>query len=142
MNPEYLIKNVEIGTSKLEERIEATNKMYKAGYHVGINIAPIILVDNYQELYEGLLKNLAEKLEPQLKQEIFFELIFLTFGLANEKINGVAMKNVLNVFDREKMRGRGRGKYCYKKEYREEAQSFFIQMIKKYFEDGEIKYIV
>jgi len=40
------------------------------------------------------------------------------------------------------MTGRGRGKYWYKKEYREEAEMFFRNEIKKRFDCAQIMYIV
>ena len=40
------------------------------------------------------------------------------------------------------MTGRGRGKYTYKKEVRQEAEEYIRMLMKKYFPDNEIKYIV
>ena len=40
------------------------------------------------------------------------------------------------------MTGRGKGKYMYKNEYREDGKKFFIENMKKYFPSNEIKYIV
>ena len=51
VNPEYIINNVEFGTSRLKERIEAINKLVDANYEVGILIAPVIFVENWKELY-------------------------------------------------------------------------------------------
>ena len=51
VNPEEIINKVEFGTSRLKGRIEAINKLVEAGYKVGILIAPVILVENWKELY-------------------------------------------------------------------------------------------
>ena len=40
------------------------------------------------------------------------------------------------------MTGRGKGKYTYKKEVREEAESYLRDLMKKHFPNSEIKYIV
>ena len=40
------------------------------------------------------------------------------------------------------MTGRGRGKYTYKKEVRQEAEIFLRDLMRKYFQNNEIKYIV
>ena len=40
------------------------------------------------------------------------------------------------------MTGRGRGKYWYKKELREEGEKFFLENLKKYFHENKILYIV
>ena len=80
VNPQEIIKNVEIGTSNLEGRINAINKLCDAGYKVGILVAPIILVDNWKELYEGLFISLKEKLSDKVKKEAFFEVILMTYS--------------------------------------------------------------
>ena len=46
VNPDYIINRVEFGTSMLDDRINAINKLAEAGYHVGILIAPVIMVEN------------------------------------------------------------------------------------------------
>ena len=60
VNPQEIIKEIEIGTSPLKNRVEAINKLKKAGYPVGILIAPVVLVDNWKEKYEELVKYLSE----------------------------------------------------------------------------------
>ena len=52
VNPEEIINKVEFGTSRLKGRIEAINKLVEAGYRVGILIAPVILVENWKQLYK------------------------------------------------------------------------------------------
>ena len=61
VNPEEIINKVEFGTSRLKQRIEAINKLKDAGYKVGILIAPVILVDNWKELYLELIKQNTSK---------------------------------------------------------------------------------
>ena len=48
VNPEEIINRVEFGTARLNNRIEAINKLVEAGYKVGIIVAPIILIDNWK----------------------------------------------------------------------------------------------
>ena len=50
--------------------------------------------------------------------------------------------NSINLFDKNMMTGRGRGKYMYKNEYRSDGTKFMAEIIKKYFPENEIKYIV
>ena len=142
VNPDYIIRKIEIGTSKLHDRINAANSMYKAGYKIGINIAPIILLDNWQDMYRELFELLSNNLEKELKKQLFFELIFMTYGFANDTINKVALKGTIDVFDKDKMRPKGRGKYCYDYGIREDAADFFRQMIHYYFPSSKISYIV
>jgi len=142
VNPEDIIKKVEFGTSKLEGRINAINKLKKAGYKIGILIAPIILVDNWKELYSELIEKLANTLSEEVKKDVFFELIFMTYSYVHTKINEEAFPNAINLYDKQIMTGRGKGKYVYKKEIRVEAEIFLREKMKYYFPDNEIMYIV
>ena len=142
MNPEEIINRVEFGTSRLNERIKAINKLKEAGYKVGILIAPIILVDNWKDLYEELIKRLSEELSEEIKNEAVFELIFMTYSYVHKMINKEAFPNAINLFNPEIMTGRGRGKYMYKKETREKGEEFLRKTMKKYLPNVEILYIV
>jgi spore photoproduct lyase len=142
VNPEEIINKVEFGTSRLKERIEAINKLKEAGYKVGILIAPVIFVDNWQNLYLDLIKRLNEELSEQVKKDIFFEIIFMTYSYVHTKINEEAFPNAINLYNKDIMTGRGRGKYWYKNEIRKEGEIFFRNQLKKYFPNNEILYIV
>lgn len=142
VNPEEIINKVEFGTSRLNDRINAINKLKEAGYKVGIIIAPVIFTDNWEELYLELIKTLSEKLSNKVKMDVFFEIIFMTYSYVHDKINTEAFPNAINLFDKEKMRGRGRGKYMYKDEFRKNGEMFFRRELKKHFDGNKILYIV
>ena len=141
VNPNELITKIEFGTSNLKNRITAINKLCDAGYHVGIIIAPIILVPNWRIIYDELLVTLYKNLNDKAKSTIFFELIFMTYSYIHKMINQEAFPNAINLYNPDLMTVRGRGKYCYKKEIREEAERFFIDILKKYFPNNKIWYI-
>ena len=142
VNPEEIIENIEIGTSRLMQRINAINKLKEAGYKVGIIIAPVILVENWKALYLQLINILVENLEKKVKKDVFFEIIFMTYSYVHMKINEDAFPDKSSIFNKNLMTGRGRGKYMYKNEYRKDGEIFFRENIKKYFPNSEIKYIV
>lgn len=142
MNPQEIINKVEFGTSRLDGRIKAINKLKEAGYKVGILIAPIILVDSWKELYEDLIKRLSEELSEEVKKDAIFELIFMTYSYVHKMINREAFPNAIDLFNPDIMTGRGRGKYMYKKETREEAEKFLRYLMQKYFPDNKILYVV
>ena len=142
VNPEEIINKIEFGTSRLNGRIEAINKLVDAGYIVGILIAPIILVDNWKILYEDLLKELLERLSNKAKKEVFFELIFMTYSYVHNAINHEAFPNAIDLYNKEIMTGRGKGKYAYKSTIKEEAKIYIENLMHKYFPNNEIKYIV
>ncbi len=142
VNPEEIINRVEFGTSRLDGRIEAINKLKEAGYNIGILIAPVILVDNWKELYLQLIKTLNEKLSEKVKKDAFFEIIFMTYSYVHTKINEEAFPNAINLYNKELMTGRGRGKYWYKNDVRKEAEIFIREQMNKYFPNNKIEYIV
>ena len=109
---------------------------------MGIIIAPVIFTNNWEELYLELIKTLSEKLSNKVKKDVFFEIIFMTYSYVHDKINTEAFPNAINLFDKEKMRGRGRGKYMYKDEFRKNGEMFFKRELKKYFDGNQILYIV
>lgn len=142
VNPEEIINNFEIGTSRLKDRIEAINKLVEAGYEVGILIAPVIFVENWQKKYLELIKELEIKLSKEAKKNIFFEIIFMTYSFVHIKINEEVFSNANEIYNKELMRGRGKGKYMYKDIIRKEGEEFFRENLKKYFKNNEILYIV
>ncbi|MCR5187190.1 MAG: spore photoproduct lyase, partial [Clostridia bacterium] len=133
VNPEEIINNVEFGTSRLDGRINAINKLKEAGYEVGILIAPVIFVENWKEEYLALIKTLESRLSTKVKKDVFFEIIFMTYSYVHTKINEEAFPKAINLYNKELMKGRGRGKYWYKAQLREEGERFFIENMKKYF---------
>lgn len=142
VNPEEIINKVEFGTSRLKGRIEAINKLKEAGYKIGILIAPVILVENWKELYEQLIQRLYQELSDKVKKDVFFEIIFMTYSYVHTKINEEAFPNAISLYNKEIMTGRGRGKYWYKNEVRSEAEIFIREKMNKYFPNNKIEYIV
>ena len=142
VNPEEIINKVEFGTSRLEGRIEAINKLAEADYPIGILIAPVILVDNWKELYSDLIKYLYENLSNKAKKSAFFEIIFMTYSYVHRAINTEAFPSAIDLYNKQLMTGRGRGKYMYKNYIREEGEVFLREKMKKYFPNNEIMYVV
>ena len=142
MNPEEIINKVEFGTSRLKGRIDAINKLAEAGYNIGILIAPVILVENWKELYTNLIQRLNSELSEKVKKQAFFEIIFMTYSFVHTKINEEAFPNAINLYNTEIMTGRGKGKYSYKQDARKEAEVYLKKQMEKYFPDNKIEYIV
>ena len=142
INPDDIINQFEIGTSRLQGRINAINKLKSAGYKIGIIIAPVIMVDNWKNLYLDLIKYLDCNLSASVKKEVFFEVIFMTYSFVHTKINDAVFPNAKLLYNKNMMTGRGKGKYMYKKEYRQDGENFFRESLAKYFPNNEIMYIV
>ena len=58
------------------------------------------------------------------------------------RINEEAFENSIQIFDKELMTGRGKGKYWYKEKIRQEGTKFFNENLTKYFQNNRISYIV
>ena len=140
VNPKEIIQKVEMGTSQLEKRVEAINKLKKAGYKVGILIAPVIFMENWKKLYEELIIYLSENLSEEVKKDVFFEVILMTYSYIHRKINEEAFPSAIDLYNPELMTGRGKGKYTYKQEQRKIGEEFIQGLLKKYFPENRIIY--
>lgn len=137
VNPSEIINKIEKGTSSLKARLNSLVSLYDAGYPVGILIAPVVFYGNWQRLYEELLTELSA-LPERVKSALPIEIIFMTYSFIHRKINEAAFG--FDLYDGSKMTGRGRGKYCYRNELRQEGESFFREKITKYLPNGRIIY--
>jgi len=142
LNPEEIVRRVEIGTSPLRDRIRALNDMCEAGYRVGILLAPVIMLPGWREMYGGLLERLSSELSEKVRREAFIEIIFMTYSYVQNFINTEAFPGAPDIFDRESMTGRGRGKYCYREPLREEGEAFLREKTKQTLGDMPILYVV
>ena len=66
----------------------------------------------------------------------------MTYSYVHKMINNEAFPNQIQLFDQEKMTGRGRGKYMYKKEIREDGEIFLREQLNRYFKGKTILYVV
>ena len=140
VNPKEIIQKVEMGTSSLENRVKAINKLADAGYKVGILIAPVIFVENWQELYKELVIYLKDNLSDKVKQSTFFEVIFMTYSYVHRKINEEAFPSAIDLYNKDLMTGRGKGKYTYKQEQRKIGEQYIGKLLNEYFPENKIVY--
>ncbi|RGZ00451.1 spore photoproduct lyase family protein [Clostridium sp. AM58-1XD] len=141
VNPQPVISKIELGTSGLKQRIDAVNQMCAAGYRCGLLIAPVILTEGWREAYTGLLEDLKAGLTEQMKKQMFLEIILMTYSFVHRAINGEAFPNAPDLYDRDLMTGRGRGRYCYRAEAREEAEVYLRGEIQRILGNVPILYI-
>ncbi len=141
VNPEEIVRRVELSTSPLQARIEALNRMAEAGYPVGILIAPVILLPEWKQLYRDLIRQLADELSEKVRQTGFIEVILMTYSFVQNAINTDAFPGAVQLLNREIMTGRGRGKYCYRNEVRMEAEAFLREELSRQLGTMPILYI-
>lgn len=142
VNPEEIIQEIERGTSSLEHRINAINQLCAAGYKIGLLIAPVIMIENWQELYLKLLNHLYEALSDKVKKEMIIEVIFMTYSYIHRAINNEAFPEAVELYDKSLMTGRGMGKYAYNQAARAEGEAFLRREIEERFGQDKILYIV
>jgi spore photoproduct lyase len=140
LNPDEIIQMVEFGTSRFKNRIEAINKLAEAEYDVGVLIAPIILVEQWKNLYQKMFQEMKERLNKKAQDSIFFEFIFMTYSYIHKMINQEAFPNAIELYHKELMTVREKGKYTYHQAARQEGELFFREMMNRYFPQNKILY--
>ena len=75
-------------------------------------------------------------------ENLFFEVIFMTYSYVNRMINTEAFPNAIDLYDKNIMTGRGRGKYCYNSITRVKGEELLRLEIAKHFPNNKIMYIV
>ncbi|MCI8590292.1 MAG: spore photoproduct lyase [Clostridiales bacterium] len=134
INPDELIWQTEFGTSHLAERIEAVNKLCEADYPTELCIAPILLIDGWQSLYDHFLEQLAAMLSFKARQTVSFSVRFLTYYPTQEQLRFIAFPGAIDILDPSTMTGQQF--YRYRKELRRQAESFFLDRLTRYFPEN------
>lgn len=142
VNPQAVIREIERGTSALERRIAAMNRLCDAGYKVGMLLAPVIFVENWRALYAGLLDQLADELSGAVKKQLFIEIIFMTYSYVHRAINREAFPDAVELYDPVQMTGRGRGRYCYRDTLRAEGEAWLREQLGRKLPGVPILYVV
>lgn len=142
VNPREIIRSVELGTSPLEQRLAALVSLHRAGYRTGLLVAPIVLVPGWKRMYSELFEELESKLPGTMKRGLPVEVIFMTYSYVHRMINREAFPNAAELYDPQRMTGRGRGKYGYRPEIREEGEAFLRREIGRCLPEARIAYIV
>ena len=69
------------------------------------------------------------------------EIILMTYSFVHKAINAEAFPGAVQIYDKDLMTGRGRGKYAYRQEVREDAEAFLREELKKHLGIMPILYI-
>ncbi|MBA4495162.1 spore photoproduct lyase [Paenactinomyces guangxiensis] len=144
VNSKYVIKNFELKTSTLEERIEAAIKVAKAGYPIGFVVAPLYLHENWEKGYLELFQILKREIRKELTEDITFELIQHRFTKPAKRViqkNYPKTKLEMNEEKRKYKWGRyGIGKYVYETDQAKELQMTIEQYIEQFFPNAVVEY--
>lgn len=144
INSKYVIKNFELKTSSLEERIDASVKVARAGYPLGFVVAPLYMHEEWEKGYLELFEILEKKIPKELTKDITFELIQHRFTKPAKRViekNYPKTKLVMNEEERKYKWGRyGIGKYVYKTDEAKQLQITIEQYIQRFFPNSVIEY--
>ncbi len=128
------VTGFEGGTAPLRARIGALSKMARAGYPVGLTIAPIMPVDDWRKHYGALLDDVAEALATtEADIDLTVELITHRFTpTSKEVLSGwypatrLEMDEEVRTLKRTKF---GSRKFVYPREVMTELREFFERAI-------------
>ncbi|WP_431802154.1 spore photoproduct lyase [Halobacillus andaensis] len=144
LNADYVIKFLEPGTSRLDDRIEAAAKVAEAGYPLGFIIAPIYLYEGWKEGYKELFEKLEAKLPDYATKDLTFELIQHRFTQPAKRViqkNYPMTKLEMDEEKRQYKWGRyGIGKYVYKKDKQEDMKDTLGGYIEQHFPSATLEY--
>jgi DNA repair photolyase len=76
--PEWQRQILEMNTATVEQRLHAVNDLVAAGFEVHINLSPIVITESFAKDYRALLKQIDDTLTQESKNQLAYEVIFLT----------------------------------------------------------------
>jgi spore photoproduct lyase len=133
---------MEGGTAVVENRLQAIRKLALSGYPVGIVIAPIMTIANWQEHYRNLFDRIASSLD--FDCDLTFELITHRFTPKSKDIlQKWYPKSKLDLDETGRTQKRnkfGGVKYVYPQETMNELKNFIQTRIEKNFPQAQILY--
>lgn len=148
LNAEAIARRMEGGTASVEARIQALRNLALprqaggGGYPVGVVLAPIMPIENWQEHYTNLLDRLAEALD--FACDLTVEFITHRFTPGSKTVlqewypnTSLEMQEAGRAEKRNKFGGL---KYVYRPEEMKQLRSFFYNEWRKRFPEAPILY--
>jgi spore photoproduct lyase len=144
VNAKPVILRFEHATPDFESRIQTAARVARAGYPVGLLIAPVILFDRWEREYGEMIREAARALSGIAER--------VTLEVVTHRFTARAKKHILDVFpatqlplDEEARRFKygqfGYGKYVYLPEQVERVREFFEKAARE-FDDATVSYVV
>jgi len=140
INSSYVIKTFENFTPSLTLRLQAANKLQKAGYPVGFMIAPIIAHDGWKDAYKEMLDRVVKICFQSIEDDLTFELIMFRFSTRSKNLIEARYPDTELKLDKEKSKHKGFGKYVYQDEVADELKRFITEQIEIKFPNAKIDY--
>ena len=131
VNAASVSRRLEGGTAPVHSRLAGLGKLAAAGYPVGLVVAPIMPIDNWEEEYNTLLDDIAATLAEA--PDVTFELISHRFTPGSKEILQGWYPNTMLDLDEEKRARKfnkyGGVKYVYPRDIMTTLRGFFEQGI-------------
>jgi len=144
--PQQLSYLLEPNTSLIQDRINAIEDFYKAGYDVHVNFSPVIINSESKELYRELFHQL-NSIPDYLKEHVKAEVIMLTHNegkhLKNLEAGRIEEEELLWVPERQesKISSYGNENLRYKRELKYQYVQSFRQLHSEIIPWNTIRYI-
>lgn len=131
VNAEEVVRRFEGGTAPLSARLDAMGRTARAGYPVGLTVAPIMPLGNWREAYAALLRATAAELPAEC--DLSVELITHRFTPGSKEVlmgwypaTSLEMDETVRTVKRDKF---GNRKYVYPKELMREMKGWFAEAV-------------
>ncbi len=144
VNAHSVAHNFEGGTASVSQRLQAMRQMALAGYPIGLTIAPIMPVPNWQSEYTSLLQAAALALDGIPSPDLTAELITHRFTPGSKEVLlGWYPRTTLDLAESNRSEKRtkfGGFKYVYPKDPMRELRDFFHTAIPQHLPTCQILY--
>ncbi len=144
VNAHTVAHNFEGGTASVPQRLQAMRQMALAGYPIGLTIAPIMPVPNWQSEYTSLLQAAARALDGIASPNLTAELITHRFTPGSKEVLlGWYPRTTLDLAESNRSEKRtkfGGFKYVYPKDPMRELRDFFYTAIPQHLPTCQILY--
>lgn len=144
VNAHEITRSFEGGTASLRDRITALGRVARAGYPVGLTIAPIMPLPNWRDAYGALLDDVARELDGVANLDLTAELITHRFTPGSKDVlmrwypkTQLEMDETSRALKRTKF---GSTKFVYRKNVMAELKSFFYAEIARRLPAARILY--
>ncbi len=133
VNAASVSRGFEGGTANVAQRLQALRRVAEAGYPVGLTIAPIMPVENWQAEYQALLSDVAAALRGLEQVDLTAELITHRFTPGSKDVLlSWYPKTTLDLREEARTQKRnkfGGFKYVYPKDPMREMRAWFQQAL-------------
>ncbi len=144
VNASSVSRDFEGGTASLAQRLKALRSMALAGYPIGLTVAPIMPVQNWQAEYDDLFRNVAVAVNGIDHLDLTAELITHRFTPSSKEVLvGWYPRTTLDLREdtrSEKRTKFGGFKYVYPKDSMVEMRDFFETTIQARLPNARILY--